>query len=341
MPTYNAAKWVCASIDAVIAQTYPHVEFIAVDDGSQDDTVAVVREKLTRDFKGDWQVIELGTNRGPSAARNVGLRAARGEWVQFMDSDDLIPPTKFAEEMAECVRAAPDVAAVYSPWRRCYVDDGKITWEGGLVDPDMDGRQPIMCLVGGNRPLHGAGLARRSVLQRIGGLDETLRFWEFEELNYRLAMAGRFARVPGKEPRYFWRMHREKIYIGREEARYRSTPVALGWISLILKATGGRPITDIGLSAAERRDLLDDCTIWGRLLYAQDRPAFRQYLQMARTLDPNIAPVGPKYVKIASRYFGYERAEGLAKLCRMPRSRVRKFLQSLELRPQPSVFDWD
>ena len=92
MPTYHAAKWVSRPIDSVIAQTYPHVELIVVDDGSQDDTVAVVRDKLTRDFRNHWQIIELGTNRGPSAARNVGLGAASGSWVQFIDSDDLIPP---------------------------------------------------------------------------------------------------------------------------------------------------------------------------------------------------------------------------------------------------------
>jgi glycosyltransferase involved in cell wall biosynthesis len=340
MPTYNAAKWVAATIDSVIAQTYRDVELIVVDDGSQDDTVAVVRQKLTRDFSARWELIELGTNRGPSAARNVGLAAASGEWVQFLDSDDLMPATKFELQMAYCVTAPAEVTAVYSPWRRCYVDDGCITWEGPLIEPNMEGRQPIMCLVGGLRPLHSAGLARRSALDRIGGFDETLRFWECEEVTFRLAKAGRLAPVPSPEPCYLWRMYRGKSYIGGEEARYRAVPVVISWLEQVLKAAEYRPLDQLGLSAEDRRLLLHDCTVWGRLLYSRDRGAFRRYLAMARTLDPYIGPTNPGYAAVASRYVGYEAAEFIAKMGRMPRALTRKALRRIGIRPQGPVFDW-
>ena len=100
MPTLNAQAWVVDTIDSVLAQTYPHIELIVVDDGSTDDTVDVVRRKLAADFKGDWRVIGLAENRGPSVARNVGLAAARGVWVQFLDSDDFLAPDKLARQMA-------------------------------------------------------------------------------------------------------------------------------------------------------------------------------------------------------------------------------------------------
>jgi len=341
IPTYNAAEWVCATIDSVIAQTYPDLELIVVDDGSRDDTVSVVRRKLARDFRNDWKIIELGTNRGPSVARNVGLDAANGSWVQFLDSDDFISPTKFERQMAYCARAPDEVTAIYSPWRRCFLDDGEITWEGPLIAPDMEGRAPVMCLVGSVRPLHSAGLARRSTLERIGGFDETLRFWECEEITVRLAAAGRLAAVQSPEPCYLWRMHRDKLYIGDEDARYRAAPVALGWIEQILKATGNRPLDQLGLSVTDRRDLLDDCTFWARLLHAHDRAAFRRYVAMARTLDPEIAPTNPRYVAAASRHVGYEVAEDIARLVRLPRKLVRKTLQRFGLRPRASMFNWD
>jgi len=59
MPTHNAAQWVAYTIDNLAAQTYPHFELIVVDDGSQDDTVSLVRNTLASTFRNPWQVIEL------------------------------------------------------------------------------------------------------------------------------------------------------------------------------------------------------------------------------------------------------------------------------------------
>src|SRR5215471_834481 len=132
MPTHNSAKWVTYTIDNLAAQTYPHFELIVADDGSQDDTVAVVRRKLSSGFRNPWQVLELGHNRGPSAARNAGLRAASGSWVQYLDCDDFIAPSKFELQAAHCRNAAADVAAVYSPWAQCYLDDNHVTVVGEM-----------------------------------------------------------------------------------------------------------------------------------------------------------------------------------------------------------------
>ena len=63
MPTHNAAKWVTHTIDNLAAQTYPHFELIVSDDGSQDDTVSVVRSKLAKSFKNPWQIIERRNGR--------------------------------------------------------------------------------------------------------------------------------------------------------------------------------------------------------------------------------------------------------------------------------------
>jgi len=341
MPTYNAEKWVAATIDSISAQTYPGLELIVVDDGSSDDTVSVVRKKLQKDFKSGWQIFELGANRGPSAARNVGLRAASGSWVQFIDSDDFLAPTKFARQMAVCAKVPAHVSAVYSPWRRCYVDSGRMTWEGRTVDPDMRGKPPIMCLVAACRPLHSAGLARRATLDRIGGFDESLRFWECEEINVRLAQAGALEPAKADEPLYVWRLHREKIYIGGDEARYRSTHVAMTWISQLLKAAENKSLDQLNLCRKDRDSLLNDCTLWARLLYSHDRSAFTDFLVMARKLDPNIAPSNPKYVSRLSRHIGYERAEAIAKVSRTPKTFARKALQRLKLRPSNSLFDWN
>ena len=181
-PTYHAAKWVATTIDSVIAQTYRIL--------SSSSWTTARRATQYQWYGGSSPQTSRTTGRSSRFAQpgckprhnNEGLSAANGSWVQFLDSDDLIPPTKFERQMAYCARAPDEVTAIYSLWRRCFLDNGSITWEGPLIEPDMEGRAPPICLVGGQRPLHSAGLARRSTLEQIGGFDEALRFWECEEV---------------------------------------------------------------------------------------------------------------------------------------------------------------
>jgi glycosyltransferase involved in cell wall biosynthesis len=332
MPTYNAAKWVTGTIDNLAAQTYPHFELIVSDDGSQDDTVSVVRNKLAKSFKHPWQILELGTNQGPSAARNLALKAARGTWVQYLDSDDFIAPSKFEMQAARFARVSADVSAIYSPWRPCRIDDGRVTVLGQMVQPDMEGRAPIMCLAGHDRVLQGAGLTRRSALEQIGGWDEGLRFWECEELTFRIAKAGRLEYLPSASPLYLWRQHPDKPYLGDAKARYHMIPVVLGWIDLVLKCLDYKSLDEAGLSVRDRHDILVSSTFWARALFPINRTAFREYLGKARQLDPNLAPTYPAALSALSRYIGYESAEAIADFGRRPKNLLCKLLQGLRLR---------
>jgi glycosyltransferase involved in cell wall biosynthesis len=88
IPTFNYGRYVQDAVDSALAQTYPHVEVIVVDDGSTDDT----KEQLAP--YGDRIRYVYQDNQGLSAARNTGIRAARGEWISFLDSDDALHPRK-------------------------------------------------------------------------------------------------------------------------------------------------------------------------------------------------------------------------------------------------------
>ncbi|MBV9317185.1 MAG: glycosyltransferase family 2 protein, partial [Gammaproteobacteria bacterium] len=274
-------------------------------------------------------IIEAPSNRGPSAARNLALKAAKGTWVQYLDSDDFLAPSKFELQAARCARASTEVAAVYSPWTQCYIDEGRVMHLGQTFQPDMEGRAPIMCLVGMNRVLQGASLTRRSVLERIGGCDEALRFWECEELTFRIAKAGRLECVPSLLPLYFWRQHRGKWYIGDADARYQTTPVALNWIDLVLKALDYKSLEEAGLSARDRKDILISISYWARELFRTDRSAFRRYLAKARKLEPTLVPAYPAVISAIARHIGYEGAEMLVTLGCAPKDLLRKCRQGL------------
>ena len=109
-PCFNGARHLRDAIDGALAQTHPDVELVVADDGSTDESVALAssygpRLRLVRQ-----------PNAGPSAARNLALRHATGEFVALLDADDRFHPTKLARQVA-CLRARDDVGAVYCGWR--------------------------------------------------------------------------------------------------------------------------------------------------------------------------------------------------------------------------------
>lgn len=92
VPCFNQARYLPDCLDSVFAQTYPHWECIVVNDGSTDDTRQVAAAYAVKDAR--FRYVEQ-ENRGLSGARNRGLREMRGQYVQFLDSDDAISPEKF------------------------------------------------------------------------------------------------------------------------------------------------------------------------------------------------------------------------------------------------------
>lgn len=96
IPFYNRAKFLEDALNSVLAQTYTDWECIIVDDGSTDNSKEIAIKFSQRDsrFKYIYQ-----TNKGASAARNAGLNEIRGDWVQFLDSDDIIEPEKLKKQI--------------------------------------------------------------------------------------------------------------------------------------------------------------------------------------------------------------------------------------------------
>lgn len=112
IPAYNAAAFVRDAVGSVLDQTHPHVEVVVVDDGSRDDTLAVARR-----LESTRVTVLAQPNRGASAARNAGLTAARGEYVQFLDADDLLHPDKIAVQVDRLLGEAPGAVAA-GAWGR-------------------------------------------------------------------------------------------------------------------------------------------------------------------------------------------------------------------------------
>ena len=118
IPTYNHGALVPEAVESALAQTWPNLEVIVVDDGSTDDTPA----RLAR-FENRIKIIRQD-HLGPAVARNAGIRASRGEWIGFLDSDDLWMP----EKIARCVAAlkdSRDAGVAYTAVRIHELDTGR------------------------------------------------------------------------------------------------------------------------------------------------------------------------------------------------------------------------
>ncbi len=127
IPVYNRPAMLREAVASVLAQTYRPIEVIIADDGSTDDTPHVAESLAQRHPEVVRSVRQ--PNQGPGAARNLGLSIARGEFVQYLDSDDLIAPTKFERQVAAlhacpdrgvayCLTLRPDETGTEVPWAR-------------------------------------------------------------------------------------------------------------------------------------------------------------------------------------------------------------------------------
>lgn len=183
IPTYRHKEHILRTLDSVRAQEFSDLEIIVVDDGSTDGT-----ESVLRPLAGQGVIrYHRQQNRGAAAARNAGLAMARGEYVAYLDDDDLWPPDKLAWQVA-CLDSAPVIAV--GGTMRCFkgaepelVADGDGgSWRAvGLPDFFREGNV---------FQTPGQVLVRRSALIAAGGFDEALWGTDDFDLWMRLVRAG-------------------------------------------------------------------------------------------------------------------------------------------------------
>jgi glycosyltransferase involved in cell wall biosynthesis len=179
IPTYNRSKLLQLTVESVLNQTYPALEVIVVDDGSKDDT-----EKVMQKYAGRVTYIKQA-NRGVSAARNTGFRVSSGQYINFLDDDDLFMPTKI-ERQVQMLEARPEAGLVHC--RYYYVDENANPIDKVGLLPEREVLKKLVC---GCFLWSGAPLIRRQCLERVGGFDEeTESSCEEWDLWLRVAQAG-------------------------------------------------------------------------------------------------------------------------------------------------------
>jgi glycosyltransferase involved in cell wall biosynthesis len=196
IPAFNAARTIGSAIRSVLAQTRQDFEVIVVDDGSTDGTSCRAGA-----YASDPRIrVIRQPNRGPSAARNVGIAEARGSYVSMLDADDLWLP-EYLEVLGGALDAAPDAAFAYTDAWLLEDATGKVRRKSAMSGQRApktvpDSRAFFLLLLEGNF-IYTSVTARHSILEQVGGYDESLLTSEDWDLWLRMARRARVVRPPG------------------------------------------------------------------------------------------------------------------------------------------------
>lgn len=185
IPCYNSARWIRIAVESALAQTWPEKQVIVVDDGSTDGS-----QEILRSF-GDAIDMVFAGHRGSNPARNEILRLSKGEWIQYLDADDMLLSEKIERQFSETDGGA-DCDVIYSP---VWIEEN-----GGRHQSEIDTNLDLYSQwIGWQLPQTGGGLWRKAALEKLGGWNEAMPCCQDNELYLRAIKAGmrfRFAPTP-------------------------------------------------------------------------------------------------------------------------------------------------
>lgn len=185
IPTYNRSRQVVEAVKSALAQSWPALEVIVIDDGSTDDT-----ESALAPFSGSIRYLKK-PNEGVSSARNRGIQEATGDKVAFLDSDDTWHPDKLRKQMDCMARTGAKVCfCVSADESKAAIDDLR-RMDPGLNDGAECFYQPDDCrmFLFPRHPVLPSMAAERAALIKAGGFDESLKVAEDTKLIHRLILA--------------------------------------------------------------------------------------------------------------------------------------------------------
>jgi glycosyltransferase involved in cell wall biosynthesis len=193
IPVYNGEQTIRETIGSVLRQTLPDIEIIVINDGSQDSTLEVVSCIPDSRIK-----VFSYPNAGISITRNRGTYHATGEYISFIDADDLWTPDKL-EAQLNALLANPQTAVAYS-WTDYIDESGQFLHQGGYMSVSGDVYAKLLLIdfvASGSNPL-----IRRQALTEVGGFDESMTHSEDRDLWLRLAARYPFIAVPSAQVLY-------------------------------------------------------------------------------------------------------------------------------------------
>jgi glycosyltransferase involved in cell wall biosynthesis len=219
IPAYNAVRWIADSIRSALEQTWPRKEIIIVDDGSADQTLSIARQ-----FASNGVLVVTQPNQGASAARNKALSLCQGDYIQWLDADDLLSPDKIAAQMKVAEKCQSKRTLLSSAWGYFIWRVNKVSFVPTSLWSDLSPLEWLIRKMGQNLHMQTATwLVSRELTEVAGPWD--IRLWKDNDGEYfcRVILASNGIRfVP--EAKTFYRMSscNSVTHIGRSSKKLES-----------------------------------------------------------------------------------------------------------------------
>jgi glycosyltransferase involved in cell wall biosynthesis len=230
IPCYNAEEYVGKAIESALNQTWPKCEIIVVDDGSEDDSLSAARA-----YEEEGVLVVGQKNQGASAARNRALEEVEGDYVQFLDADDLLHPRK-VEAQLRVLSEAPSGTVAVSP--TCYFKDGEVpgSTEVDRECPGFNSKDPVGWLIDLWTPGRGWGMVQTgawltpvSLIEQTGSWDESISKDDDGEFFTRVVLVSSEVRCVDETCVYYRKYDGDTTRVGNPQSK----EAFCGWLRAI------------------------------------------------------------------------------------------------------------
>jgi glycosyltransferase involved in cell wall biosynthesis len=231
IPAYNAEQWLAETLRSAIAQTWERKEIIVVDDGSKDQTLAVARQ-----FESDCLKVFTQKNEGAAAARNKAFSLSHGDYIQWLDADDLLAPDKVAKQMDALGDSSNRSILLSGSWGRFMHRPHRAKFSPSALWCDLSKSEWLIRKMGQNLYMQTASwLVSRKLTEAAGNWDTRLLGDDDGEYFCRVLMASEGVRfVPEAKVYYRASGATSLSYIGnsdrKREAQWCSMEMHIGYL---------------------------------------------------------------------------------------------------------------
>ena len=273
IPAYNAKNTIVATLQSALAQTWQRTEIIVVDDGSKDETLAILRR-----FESERVKVHSQTNQGAAAARNCAFSLSKGDYIQWLDADDLLAPDKISRQIEALGNSDDHSVLLSSSWGRFMYRHNRAQFIPTILWQDLSPGEWLVQQMEANVYMQTATwLVSRELTEAAGPWDSRLLGDDDGEYFARVLLASSGTRfVP--EARVYYRMSGASSlsYIGQSERKRDAQ-----WLSMRLHVDYVKSVEDSPRARAACVRYLQD---WMVYFYPERKDIFARAQELAHSL---------------------------------------------------------